>query len=165
MPEKPTRASGYPSEQVELVRSTCLYVATKLGDLMDETGMPVALDETMVEEPELMYSIEPWVDAVVLKPTLLGGFEVARELAAGAESLGIEVVVSSSFESGVGLSAMAHLAAGIDPDIAHGLGTHEWLAEDVLERQVEVAGGRMNIGQAAGELALNAVVLEEVYHS
>jgi len=36
MPEKPKRASEYSSEQVELVRATCLYVATKLGDLMDE---------------------------------------------------------------------------------------------------------------------------------
>jgi len=36
MAEKPTRASDYRSEQVEYVRSTCLYVATKLGDLMDE---------------------------------------------------------------------------------------------------------------------------------
>lgn len=36
MPDKPKRASEYKSEQVELVRATCLYVATKLGDLMDE---------------------------------------------------------------------------------------------------------------------------------
>jgi hypothetical protein len=34
--EKPTRASEYSSEQAELVQATCLYVATKLGDLMDE---------------------------------------------------------------------------------------------------------------------------------
>ncbi|MCP5069849.1 MAG: hypothetical protein GY946_25050 [bacterium] len=33
---KLTTAAGYKSEQVELVRATCLYVATKLGDLMDE---------------------------------------------------------------------------------------------------------------------------------
>ena len=36
MADKPTTAAGYKSEQVELVRATCLYVATKLGDLMDE---------------------------------------------------------------------------------------------------------------------------------
>ena len=36
MPEKPTAASGYTPEHLELVRATCLYVATKLGDLMDE---------------------------------------------------------------------------------------------------------------------------------
>jgi hypothetical protein len=36
MPEKPKRASEYKSDQVALVRATCLYVATKLGDLMDD---------------------------------------------------------------------------------------------------------------------------------
>jgi hypothetical protein len=36
MPEKPTTASGYPPGQVARVKSTCLYLATKLGDLMDE---------------------------------------------------------------------------------------------------------------------------------
>ena len=36
MTDKPTTAAGYGSEQVQLVRATCLYVATKLGDLMDD---------------------------------------------------------------------------------------------------------------------------------
>ena len=36
MPEKPRTAAGYAPEQVERVRATCLYLATKLGDLMDE---------------------------------------------------------------------------------------------------------------------------------
>jgi hypothetical protein len=36
MADKPKRASEYKSEQLELVRATCLYIATKLGDLMDD---------------------------------------------------------------------------------------------------------------------------------
>lgn len=36
MADKPTTAAGYTREHVALVRSTCLYVATKLGDLMDD---------------------------------------------------------------------------------------------------------------------------------
>ena len=36
MPEKPSFAFEYRKEQAELVRQTCLYVATKLGDLLDE---------------------------------------------------------------------------------------------------------------------------------
>ncbi len=36
MPDKPTTAAGYKSDHVQLVRATCLYVATKLGDIMDE---------------------------------------------------------------------------------------------------------------------------------
>ena len=36
MPEKPSFASDYKKESVELVRRTCLYVATKLGDFIDD---------------------------------------------------------------------------------------------------------------------------------
>ena len=36
MADKPTTAAGYGGGQTEFVRATCLYVATKLGDIMDE---------------------------------------------------------------------------------------------------------------------------------
>jgi hypothetical protein len=48
MADKPKRASEYKSEQVELVRSTCLYVATKLGDLMDEVVVVGGLVPTLL---------------------------------------------------------------------------------------------------------------------
>jgi hypothetical protein len=35
MAKKPETAAGYPAEQLVLVRGVCLYVATKLNDLMD----------------------------------------------------------------------------------------------------------------------------------
>jgi len=36
MPEKPSTAAEYSKEQVELVKKTCLYIATILGDYMKE---------------------------------------------------------------------------------------------------------------------------------
>ena len=36
MPEKPSFTSDYKREHLKLVRQTCLYVATKLGDLLDD---------------------------------------------------------------------------------------------------------------------------------
>ena len=36
MPEKPLFAYDYTKDNIELVRRTCLYVATKLGDLLDD---------------------------------------------------------------------------------------------------------------------------------
>jgi len=36
MPEKPSSASEYSPEQVQLVTATCLYVATILGDHMEQ---------------------------------------------------------------------------------------------------------------------------------
>jgi hypothetical protein len=57
MPEKPTTASGYTPEHLDLVRGTCLYVATKLGDLMDELvivgGLAPSLLINQVDLPEV----------------------------------------------------------------------------------------------------------------
>lgn len=36
MTDKPTTAAGYEGGHTEFVRATCLYVATKLGDMMDD---------------------------------------------------------------------------------------------------------------------------------
>lgn len=52
MPDKPSTADGYRSEQVDLVRATCLYVATKLGDLMDDLVVVGGLVPSLLIDPE-----------------------------------------------------------------------------------------------------------------
>lgn len=51
MPDKPRHASEYSSDHVELVRATCLYVATKLGDLMDEVVVVGGLVPSLLINP------------------------------------------------------------------------------------------------------------------
>jgi isochorismate synthase/2-succinyl-5-enolpyruvyl-6-hydroxy-3-cyclohexene-1-carboxylate synthase/2-succinyl-6-hydroxy-2,4-cyclohexadiene-1-carboxylate synthase/O-succinylbenzoate synthase len=52
--------------------------------------------------------------AVVIKPAVVGGFERAWGLARWAQQEGLRVVISSSFESSVGLAALVQLAAAVD---------------------------------------------------
>lgn len=52
MNDKPKQASQYTNEQVELVRSTCLYVATKLGDLMDNLLIVGGLVPSLIIDQE-----------------------------------------------------------------------------------------------------------------
>lgn len=62
MPEKPTTAAGYSSEQTALVRAVCLYVATKLGDLMDELVVVGGLvPSLLIQEHELDGQTHPHV--------------------------------------------------------------------------------------------------------
>lgn len=51
MASKPKHASDYPAEHVEVVRSTCLYVATVLGDLMDDLVVVGGLVPTLLIDP------------------------------------------------------------------------------------------------------------------
>lgn len=67
MPEKPTTASGYPSGYVELVRATCLYIATKLGDLSDEVVVIGGLAPSLIiDQRNIPEGIEPHVGTMDL---------------------------------------------------------------------------------------------------
>ena len=67
MPEKPSTADGYRSEQVDLVRATCLYVATKLGDLMDDLVVVGGLvPSLLIDQQGLAHGTDPHVGTMDL---------------------------------------------------------------------------------------------------
>jgi hypothetical protein len=58
MTTKPTRARGYDRGQFDRVRATCLYVATKLGDLIHETVIVGGLVPSLLIDQRGLQSIE-----------------------------------------------------------------------------------------------------------
>ena len=121
-----------------------LAAPERMPELWHDTGLPLALDET-IQEPGGRAAIRGWAEAVVLKPTLLGGVARSLEVAEAARSAGVRTVWSAAFESGVGLRGIAALAAATGSEPA-GLDTHRWLAADVVaslpfrQPQVDVPG-------------------------
>ena len=60
MISKPSTADGYDYEQLGLVRSTCLYIATKLGDLLDEIVVVGGLvPDLLIDKADLPSGLEP----------------------------------------------------------------------------------------------------------
>ncbi len=105
----------------------------RLRELFDATGIPVALDESLLELRPDDLEGRPEVGAVVLKPTLLGGIARAREWVVKALALNVRPVVSACFESGVGLLALAGFAWASTRDaVPAGLDTYRWLDADVV---------------------------------
>ncbi|XP_023512020.1 protein PHYLLO, chloroplastic isoform X3 [Cucurbita pepo subsp. pepo] len=124
----------------------------------EESGLPVALDETIdgiQDNPvkELAKYVHPGIVAIVIKPSVIGGFENAALVARWAQQHGKMAVVSAAFESGVGLSGYIHLSCYLElqnaeirklmdiqpaPSIAHGLGTFRWLDEDVTVNPLRI---------------------------
>jgi hypothetical protein len=67
MPEKPTTAAGYPPEQIARVKSTCLYLATKLGDLMPELVVVGGLAPSLlIDQKNLPENVTPHVGTMDL---------------------------------------------------------------------------------------------------
>ncbi|KAL2484725.1 Protein PHYLLO [Abeliophyllum distichum] len=125
----------------------------------EETGLPVALDETINYSREnplevLKKYTHAGIGAVVIKPSIIGGFETAAMVARWAQQHGKMSVVSAAFETGVGLSAYIQFARYLDlqnadicrmmdrkPElsIAHGLGTYRWFKEDVTVEPLNIS--------------------------
>jgi hypothetical protein len=67
MADKPKTAAGYSSQQAALVRSTCLYVATKLGDMMDDLVIIGGLvPSLLVDQTKLPTDVEAHVGTLDL---------------------------------------------------------------------------------------------------
>lgn len=130
-------AGGTSDLDIEFVEEP-LRDAVALPRLREETGMRIALDESLREwTAELETGIPDFAAALVLKPTLLGG-HLTRRLARAARGAGISAVMSSCYESGVGTAAVARAAllCGSDPP-AVGAGTLAWLVDDGLQSPVD----------------------------
>ncbi|KAL4185626.1 hypothetical protein AMTRI_Chr10g231600 [Amborella trichopoda] len=123
----------------------------------EETGLPVALDETIDNMrgdflDKLVEFVHPGIVAVVIKPSLVGGFENAALVARWAQQHGKMAVVSGAFESSICLSSFVQFAHYLDlksreicrmrnqqlgPAISHGLGTFRWLSDDVTTESLK----------------------------
>ncbi len=114
------------------------YVEEPLADpaglplYVRDHGVPVALDETLIGMPPEGLADHGYATAIVLKPTLLGGISRTLRLARRAREIGIEPVVSSAFETGIGTLGLLALAAGAG-GAAAGLDTYRRLAEDGIQ--------------------------------
>ncbi len=98
-----------------------------MADLVRHTPIPIALDEELVKASDLqmMKTIVSTVRPhyVVLKPTLLGGVDIAFELLQHARSMGSDGWVTSALESNLGLAYIAQWTATLQPKMPQGLGT------------------------------------------
>lgn len=113
----------------------------------EATGLALGLDETVAERDDAGLDL-PGVRAVVVKPSVSGGVQRLRNLAMLCGRRGVDVVVSAAFESGVGLRALARIAAGAGTQAA-GLDTYRWLAADVLSPRLDIHGPVVDVASLA----------------
>jgi O-succinylbenzoate synthase len=112
-----------------------------LSDFYARTGVGIGLDESLSEGHG---GFPDGTAALVIKPTVVGGIEVALGLSARAQELGAQAVISATFETSVGLGMLCEVACATRPDPPpQGLGTGRWLAGDVCE-PLEVVGSRLS---------------------
>ncbi len=110
-----------------------------------QTGLSVALDESLIEDDAIEAGFLPALKALILKPTVLGGWLPTFHWARQAESNGLRCVISDTFSSAIGLQILARLAVTLAPETAHGLDTASLLNEDLLQSFPTVENGRLKL--------------------
>ena len=98
-----------------------------MAKLCEETPLPIALDEELIgvfdtnEKAKLLEIIKP--QYIILKPSLVGGFQGSIEWINLAEAQQIGWWITSALESNIGLNAIAQWTYTLDNHMPQGLGT------------------------------------------
>ncbi len=136
---------------------------SKSAEFYEETLIPVAIDESLREHSLREIKSFDGVEVVILKPTVLGGFEKIAHMAEEAHSYGLRTVLTSSFESGIGLRALANLAACFSKHTAVGLDTAKYLSCDTVLPALSMQKGRLQITDCQfNNLQLDSKLLHEI---
>jgi L-alanine-DL-glutamate epimerase-like enolase superfamily enzyme len=127
------------------------------ADLRRRAGVPVAADEAVYAPAAARRLLaESAADVLVVKAARVGGPVAVAEIAAAATAAGVPVVLSTIFETGIGIAAARACAGGLPGSLAHGLATAGLLEHDLLVAPLAVERGRMTApgGPGTGGLGI-----------
>ena len=144
-----------------LVRFDLELVEQPVADLADlarvrrRVAVPVAADESLrsLDDARRLAALDA-ADAVVVKVQPLGGVRAALEV---IEAAGVPAIVSSLYETSIGLAAGVALAAAL-PELPYacGLGTGALFGGDVVADPLLPAGGMLPVRRPEPDPALLA---------
>lgn len=123
-----------------------------MGMLCRSVPIPIAADEAISDLNSARRVLESEAAAVlIVKPQLAGGLRVGQQIVQEAAQYGVQCVITSSIETGVGIAAALHLAAAT-PIItqACGFSTLDMLVDDLLVEDLPIQDGYMIVPTGDG---------------
>jgi len=118
-----------------------------MAKLCKETPLPIALDEELIgvfntsDKENLIEEIKP--QYIILKPSLIGGFQGTKEWINLAEKNQIGWWITSALESNIGLNAIAQFTYLQNNSMPQGLGTGGLFTNNI-ESPLQVKGENLN---------------------
>jgi o-succinylbenzoate synthase len=112
---------------------------------------PIAADEAVggtAQAAQVIAAVA--ADVLVIKPMMAGGLRRARTIITQAQLAGLQALVTTTIDAGVGVAAALHLAATLPTPLACGLATGTLLAGDLLTQPMVVRNGALHIPDQPG---------------
>lgn len=119
----------------------------KMAYLCENSKLKIALDEELIgintfqEKFKLLQNINPAY--IILKPSLMGGFNSCDEWIQIANDLSIKWWITSALESNIGLNAICQYTSRFDNLLPHGLGTGQ-LYTNNLDSPLAISKGNIS---------------------
>ena len=107
----------------------------EMARLCEDTELPIALDEELIgtynptKMTEMLETINP--QFIILKPSLLGGFNATYQWIQAAGEMSIPWWITSALESNLGLAAIAQYTGQFYNPLPQGLGTGQLYTANV----------------------------------
>ncbi|MGB1020266.1 MAG: o-succinylbenzoate synthase [Flavobacteriaceae bacterium] len=120
----------------------------EMAFLCQKSPLPIALDEELigvcgsVKKEKILEEIQP--QFLILKPSLLGGFQETQEWIQMAKKRNIGWWVTSALESNIGLNAIAQWTYSLNINVPQGLGTGSLFTNNI-DLPLQVDCGRLSI--------------------
>lgn len=113
-----------------------------MHEMCAKSPIDIALDEELIgisvsESEKLLNTIKP--KYIILKPTLLGGFDICDRWIQAADKLNIGWWSTSALEGNIGLSDIAQWVSNYLPSLPQGLGTGSLFVQN-FEAQTHLKG-------------------------
>lgn len=122
----------------------------KMAELCKSAPFPIALDEELIgvfgrdKKEELLVKIQP--QYIILKPSLVGGFNGVLEWISIAEKYNIGWWITSALESNIGLNAITQFTYILQNPLPQGLGTGS-LYTNNFDCPLEIENGKIQYNQ------------------
>jgi len=143
--EKLKRLAAFEIHSIE--QPIAVNQLDEMASLCENSPIDIALDEELIsifsqeKKQQLLESIKP--QYIILKPSLIGGFQGSTDWINSAEKLGINWWITSALESNIGLNAIAQFTFQLNNNLPQGLGTGGLFTNN-FDSPLEVKNGELH---------------------
>ncbi|HEY4034279.1 MAG TPA: o-succinylbenzoate synthase [Ktedonobacteraceae bacterium] len=123
-----------------------------MHNLRQVVAIPIAADEAIDDLASARRILAAQAaDVLILKPQLIGGLHVSRQIIQEATKQGVHCVITSAIETGIGIAGILHLvAASPELTLECGLATLHLLEDDLLIEDLPIHNGILTVPRGTG---------------
>ncbi len=122
--------AAIPRACIDYLEEPCHELSETLA-LAQQQQVFIALDES-ARDAGFKLPASVWIRALILKPSLTGSINRLSEITRSAQSRGINVILSSSYESSLGISHILQLSQQLTPHQPAGIDTLQSFSANLL---------------------------------